>query len=278
MMLSKKRAYNAMSFRVLNQPLEYPTRAWVELVPAVLLGIGASLGAALILNYLLLFSEALSPFDRSMITAIALPFIIGAPLSLLLGYSRREVGHYRRALTRSASYDRETQLFNSNAFSSLVERRVSLAPRGEQQQGAFLIVNADNMREISMRYGLDWGTEALRLIASTIRSSVRDEDVVGRLDASEFGVFLPGATEGNAREVGERILTGIGHVYFAPGHESRELIRVSVAGVTFEDQLEFDGIYRAVEEQLSTAEETGVIEIAQMARAVPANGAFPAAH
>jgi diguanylate cyclase (GGDEF)-like protein len=243
-----------------------------------LLGIGASLGFAFILNYLLLFSETLSPFDRSMITAIVLPFVIGAPLSILLAYSRREVERYRRALTRSVSYDRATQLFNSNAFSSLFERRVSLTTKNNQQQGAFLLVNADNLRAISMHYGLDWGTEALCLIASTIRSSVRTEDVVGRLDASEFGVFLPGATEENAREVGERILAGIAHVHFAPGQASQELLRVSVAGVTFEDQPEFDGIYRAVEEQLSTAEETGGIEIAQMARAVPANAAFQTAH
>ena len=277
MRLSKRWAYNVSSFHVLNQPLDYPTRAWVELVPVILLGIGASLGVAFILNYLLLFSEALGPVDRSMITVITLPFVIGAPLSLLLAYSWREVGRYRRALTRSVSYDRATQLFSSNAFSSLVERRVSLT-KGDQQQGAFLIVNADNLRAISTRYGLDWGTEALCRIASTIRSSVRNEDVVGQLDASEFGIFLPGATEENAREVGERILTGIGQVYFAPSQASQELLRVSVAGVTFEDQLGFDRIYRAVEEQLSTAEETGGIEIARMARAVPANGAFQTAH
>jgi diguanylate cyclase len=261
---------------VSHQPADYPSRAWVELAPVTLLGIAASLGFAFLLNYLMLFSETLTAFDRNMITAVAVPVAIGAPLSFLLAWNFREARRYRKALTRAASYDRDTQFFNGNAFSSVVDRRTSTATM-DHPEAALLVVNADNLRSINMRYGLEWGEEALRVVAATIRASVREGDIVGRLGPSEFGIFLPGASEESARDVGQRILDGIRQVYFMPAADE-QLLSVSVGGVTFEGGFAFDGLYRAAEQQLPEAEGTGSIAISQMAKAPSSGETLQVAH
>ena len=247
-----------------------------------LLGTCTSFAFSFLLNYLLLFSDSLTPFARSVITAIALPIVIGAPLSFLLAYSLRAVRRYRRELTRSASYDQVTDFFNGAAFTSVVDRRASSRQEEGARRGAFLLINAQGLRSINMRYGHEWGEEALRLVASTIRSSVRSDDIVGRLGLGEFGIFLPGATEENARAVGERIRAGVARVYLQPTRFGSAgetgLLNVSVGGVIFEHELEFDGLYRVAGQQLSYAEASGGIEILPVASNPPPTPDAPAAH
>jgi diguanylate cyclase (GGDEF)-like protein len=249
--------------------LEVGHRFRVEAAQIVLLGTGGGVALSILLNYLLFFSEALTPFERGLVTAIVVPIAVGAPLSLVLAYYMREVGRYRRALTHFAAYDPTTAVFKRNAFSSVVDRRIPRGSREGERQGAFLVVNAENLRSINLRYGLDWGEEALRFTASTIRSSVRAEDIVGQLGPSEFGIFLPGATEDNAREVGQRIRDGVADAFVMPAHSSSasetDLLSVSVGGVIFENELGFDRMYHAAEQQLSNAERSGVIEIVRIA-------------
>lgn len=253
-----------------HEESQISNRAWGAIARVTLLGTAMCFAVSFALNYLLLFSDTLTPFARSMIIAAVLAIVIGAPLSFMLGYNFQEARRYRREITRSATHDRTTEFFTGTAFSSLVDRRVSSATTDGPRSGAFLVVNTGNIRFINARYGLEWGEEALRFIASIIRSSVRSEDIVGRLGASEFGIFLAGATEENARAIGERIRAGVARVYFAPeqfeeGEQS--IINVSVGGVIFEDELEFETLYRAAERQLTSAEESGDIEISHVARA-----------
>ncbi|TIT58572.1 MAG: GGDEF domain-containing protein, partial [Mesorhizobium sp.] len=62
-----------------------PAQAWKDVAWLTVLGTAACLILSLGLNYLLLFSEALTPFARSVITATLVPVAIGLPLFLLLG-------------------------------------------------------------------------------------------------------------------------------------------------------------------------------------------------
>ncbi|WP_394885882.1 GGDEF domain-containing protein (plasmid) [Mesorhizobium sp. AaZ16] len=238
------------------------TRAWTQITWVTVLGTVACVVVSLILNYLLLFNETLTSFGQMVVSANLVPVVIGGPLSFLLALRQQEIKRIRRELTRSATYDPTTAFYNGTVFSSVVDRRVFSEPTEGPRRGAFLVINAANLRSINMRYGLRWGEEALRLVASVIRTSVRTEDVVGRLGASEFGIFLPGATEKNAREVGERIRAGISANYFAPAGE-KGVLSVSVGGVFFEDELGFEGMFRAAEYQLSNAEVSGFMMISQ---------------
>jgi diguanylate cyclase (GGDEF)-like protein len=207
---------------------------------------------SLAVNYLLLFSDTLTPFGRSIASAAILPLVIGIPVFAYAAVKLEEVRRYRRELTYAANHDRQTGFFNGAALGSMIERRAGEPQPVGKRQGAFLIVEAGKMRDINMRHGLAWSEEALKLIADTIRASVRGGDIVGRISANEFGVFLPGASEENAVEIGERIRVGVRAAYFAPGGEA-DMLEAKVAGVVFESDLSFDDMFRATEKLMAEA-------------------------
>lgn len=226
---------------------------WKDVAWLTALGTAGILLLSVGLNYLLLFSEALTPFARSMVTAVLLPVIIGGPLLLFIGLQRMELGHYRRELNKSATFDSLTGCLNRTVFTSMVDRRTPRQESSGPRSGAFLVIHPEHIRSINLRFGLGWGDEALRLIASTIQSSVRKEDLVGRIGTSMFGVFLPGATEDDAKEIGERIRARVAQAYFAP-KGTEDVLTISVGGVVFENELAFEDMFRSAESLLSGVE------------------------
>ncbi|TIV62931.1 MAG: GGDEF domain-containing protein, partial [Mesorhizobium sp.] len=89
-----------------------PAGAWKQVVLLSLLGTAGCVGLSLGLNYLLLLSDVLTPFGRSVVTATLLPIIIGLPLFALLGWRQVEIRRYRQELTRSGTYDPLTGCLN----------------------------------------------------------------------------------------------------------------------------------------------------------------------
>lgn len=238
-------------------------QVWKGVAWLTFLGTAGILALSVGLNYLLLFSQVLTPFGRSMVTAILLPVVLGVPLFLFIGLKQMEVRRYRRELDKSATFDALTGCLNGAVFTSMVERRTARPSASGPRSGAFLVIHSEHLRSINLRFGLAWGDEALRLIASTIRSSVRAEDLVGRMGTSMFGVFLSGATEAEAKEIGERIRMRVAQVYFAPkGME--DPLTIKVGGVMFETEVEFADMFRSAEQRISGAQDGAAFELTHL--------------
>jgi len=223
-----------------------------RIVLLVLAGTAACLALSLAVNYLLLLADRLTPFGHSVASAVVLPLMIGVPLFLFLGIRLEDLRRYRHELTRAASYDRLTGCLNGAAFTSVVDRRAAPSQPAGQRQGAFLVVELAGMRTIAARYGFAWADETLKVAAAAVRASVRTTDIVGRVAADSFGVFLPGASQENALEVGERIRAGVSDACLAQAAGTQPL-KVSVAGVVFERELRFDDMFRSAEQLLVEA-------------------------
>lgn len=241
-------------------------RRWAGRVRFAAIGTAVCVAISLAVNYLLLLGDDSDAFRRSMISALVLPVLIGTPLFLYLAVRLGEIRGYRNELKRLASYDSLTTVLNRNAFSSLVEstqtRGGAMAGRG-RRRGAFIVIEMDPLRDIYARYGQHGGDEAVRTVAGVVKSSIRAGDLVGRLGDGAFGVFLPGADEANAREVGERIRSTVSAAYFAPGG-ARTALAVTVAGVFFELQVGFDRLFQETEGQLRDAGMDHLVQIAPL--------------
>lgn len=248
---------------MINHESEAYPRGSREIAKLTFLGTAACILGSLVFNYLLELATPLTPFGRYVASTVLLPVLIGAPLFYVIGLKLRETRRYRRELNRAATYDDLTASLNGPVFSSVIDRRAQSTAAPGSRHGAFLLIDAEHIRSINLKYGLDWGNEALRLVAATIRSSVRSGDVIGRLGPSEFGVFLPGATEANARDVGERIRAEVAKVYFAPDGQQNALV-ASVGGVIFENEARFDDLFRAAGQHLSNVEGTGKMEMSHL--------------
>lgn len=80
-------------------------------------------------------------------------------------------------------------------------------PPSEDSCPALLLLNLDRFREANDLYGLAIADEILHETARRLRKSLRDSDVIGRLNGDEFGVLLPELKAADdMNKVGEKIL------------------------------------------------------------------------
>jgi GGDEF domain-containing protein len=240
-----------------NTPAKTPVPSIGKIVRLTLVGIACCVFLSLIGAYLLLLSGGFTPFEQNIIVAILVPIVAAGPLLAIVGYQQGRIAHFKNELTRSTTYDGLTSCLRGPVFSSLIDRRRALSP-GEERRGAFMIIHAGGLRSIQRNHGFDWASETLRFVGEAIRGSVRDTDMVGRVNAADFGVFLPGATEEDARNVGERIRSRISANSFLPG-DAGQVLTVRVAGLVFRDELFFDDMFRATQDLLDEHPNSNVV-------------------
>lgn len=229
--------------------------SWAPVVRYALLGTTACAVAAGAAAAAVFSDQAGDVFWRAVIGAGAIAAVVAAPLFAMVASERRRFSSLRSEVSRLNSVDALTSCLNGSVFASLIDafRGVSAAGR---QQGALLVVDVDDFREINANYGHAWGDEVLRSVAGAIKSSVRAGDLVGRTGGKEFGVFLPGASRENAERVAERIRQTVSETILEPG--GRQLpLSVSVGAVLFEDQVEFDDLFRNADNRLTEAKLRG---------------------
>ncbi len=230
---------------------------WMSAVRWTVFGTLGCAAISLAFNYALFRGFPSDVFRLVMMSAALLPVLVAAPLFFFLGLKLRERAAFSHKLNEMASIDSLTSCLNRTSFSSLADaflasNGVAPAPR----HGALLVVDADHLKAINDRFGLDWGDEALRVIGGVIRASVRSGDLVGRLGGEEFGVFLPGASDESAHDVAERIRLAVSQAMFEPGG-TKFTLTVSVGGAVFEDQIEFNELFRAADLRLREAKTGG---------------------
>jgi diguanylate cyclase (GGDEF)-like protein len=143
------------------------------------------------------------PFDeRDLDSARAL----AAPAALAL--ARQRVSDSLDELTRAATVDPVTGLFNRRYFETRLQAEVQRARR-QQQDLALLMVDIDDFKRINDTFGHLEGDRALRDVADQLRGGVRIFDVCARYGGEEFAIVMPGATRHIAVQVAERVRRGL---------------------------------------------------------------------
>lgn len=111
---------------------------------------------------------------------------------------------HREAQTlHQASTDPLTGVANRGYATRVLEQ----AFRHAEQSGkplSVVLVDVDHFKQINDRYGHQVGDLALQLVASSLRDTLRDNDLVGRYGGEEFLLILPGTDAHNAIGVAER--------------------------------------------------------------------------
>lgn len=232
-------------------------RSWLAPAARAIFTIAGCVVGALIFNYLLFRATGLPFLWVGVLSAIVLAVAIATPLLVHAIHSERELAGLKSMLNQVSSADHLTSCLDGAVFTALVDTfRAAAEGKAGSRRGALLAVDVDHFREVNARFGRSWGDEALRVISNAIRASVRSGDLVGRLGGEEFGIFLPGASRDNAEDVAERVRKLIADTLFEPGGK-RCLLTVSVGGIVFEDQVIFDEMIEAAEEQLLSAKRSG---------------------
>jgi diguanylate cyclase (GGDEF)-like protein len=189
--------------------------------------------------------------------AIAIPVLIGGPATFVMAMKHQQLRLANAQLHILASTDELTAILNRRAFTSLVASYLAGGPPVQAVlEGAFLVIDADDFKRINDSHGHDWGDEALQRIAASIQANVRENDLVGRIGGEEFGVLLIGADVATAGVVAERIRKAVDAIVFQPEGTDHRL-SVSVGGATFGGLVPFAELYRAADQRLYEAKQSG---------------------
>ncbi|MCK2217997.1 GGDEF domain-containing protein [Actinomadura sp. ATCC 31491] len=128
-------------------------------------------------------------------------------------------------LQAAARTDAKTGLLNAAAWQREADTEIVRARRTGDTL-ALLIIDIDHFKRVNDAHGHLAGDQVLVGVASTLRSQLREYDVVGRFGGEEFVVLLPGADAREARRVAERLRARIGHMAI-PADDT--LIRVTIS-------------------------------------------------
>ena len=195
--------------------------------------------------------------DRRAWNKLVIPLIVAPPFFYFLLSKLRELSIAHHELMNVASTDALTACLNRRAFATLVEAYLErVEGQRKDPTGALLMLDLDHFKVVNDRFGHDRGDEALKLVADTIRSNVRDIDLVARLGGEEFGVFLPGVDPSRTQIVADRIRAAVDASPFMPDGQSHRLT-ISVGGTTFDRRASFADLYRYADRRLYAAKRAG---------------------
>ena len=196
-------------------------------------------------------------WGQKPINNVTIPLVLAPPLLYFLLSKLRELAIAHRELLIISTQDSLTDCFNRRAFTALVDRYLErIFERSSRAQGALLVIDVDHFKKVNDSYGHETGDAALKLIAETIRSEIRETDADGRIGGEEFSVFLPGVNFPQAETTAERIRAAVSSALFAP-RGPRHKLSVSIGGAAFEGSSSFGELYRRADSRLYEAKRGG---------------------
>ncbi|MCO5162438.1 MAG: GGDEF domain-containing protein [Mesorhizobium sp.] len=231
-------------------------RGWIRLARWTVFGTLGCIAIAVAFNYVFFSLLAPSALVPSLVSATVIPIILAGPLFFFLTAKLRELAIANHKLNDLASTDSLTGCLNRGAFTRVVDGFLEESGGAGPPVGALLVIDADHFKAINDRFGHHRGDEALNLIATAIRTSLRRGDLIGRIGGEEFGVLLPGAGLVEAEDIAERIRHTVSSLEFN-GNSQRHDLTVSVGGAAFGRPVNFSELFRIADERLYVAKNTG---------------------
>lgn len=109
-----------------------------------------------------------------------------------------------RQLREQANTDGLTGLLLRNRFLELAQLALTDMHR-QQQPVCMLFLDADHFKQINDNHGHAAGDAVLIALAATLRSQMRQNDLIGRIGGEEFALMLPGLDLAHAGMRAERL-------------------------------------------------------------------------
>jgi diguanylate cyclase (GGDEF)-like protein/PAS domain S-box-containing protein len=139
-----------------------------------------------------------------------------AILVALMDITERKRAEARLAFM--AQHDSLTGLPNRNLLRQQMDD-VLLHTRRGAEKVAVLVLGLDNFKAVNDTLGHGIGDKLLRGVAKRLRSTLRDEDTLARLNSDEFAIVQSGvARPEDAVLLARRLLEAIGDPYLLDGH------------------------------------------------------------
>ncbi|TWD80934.1 diguanylate cyclase (GGDEF)-like protein [Kribbella amoyensis] len=130
-------------------------------------------------------------------TFVAIPIMLTAQRALLLGQLETE-----------AQTDPKTSLGRVDWWRRRTEEMLRTA-RTQREPMAVLLIDIDHFKQVNDTHGHLVGDEALRAVATILRSAIRAKDVIGRFGGEEFVIALPDTDLADATVTADRLRNAV---------------------------------------------------------------------
>ncbi|MEI8133112.1 MAG: diguanylate cyclase [Leptolinea sp.] len=161
-------------------------------------------------------------------------------------------------LEQLAVTDYLTNLYNRRYFMQRGMEEVKRANRNSQPL-ALLMMDIDHFKKINDTSGHAAGDLALQQVAATMKTSLREIDILGRMGGEEFAVLLPNTPLADAALLAERIRHSIENMTIqSPGELLISAITISIGVAALTDGiLNIDGLLRNADAAMYRAKHNG---------------------
>lgn len=129
-----------------------------------------------------------------------------------------------------------TGLNNRRGFAEIAQSLLANAQRQDRAL-ALAMLDIDHFKRVNDSHGHDAGDEVLCALARTLRTSVRESDVLGRFGGEEFAILLPGADGEGARGVLEKCRSRVAEAPITLRSGTAVPITVSIGFVTLSPEV-----------------------------------------
>ena len=217
----------------------------------------------------------LSTADRSMNVSL---IVVAVVLSLLADYTmeRKDRIHFllrqhneeqnaqlsavNQELARISLIDSLTGIANRRAFNAAFRTAWESAV-ARQEPISILMMDLDHFKTLNDQHGHAYGDTALKLVATSIRDTLRSEsDIAARYGGEEFVALLHGRRLTEALPIAERLCSSIRHLRLPmadDGAECRVTISVGVASMRPTAYMLATDLLRFADEALYKAKSQG---------------------
>jgi diguanylate cyclase (GGDEF)-like protein len=156
-----------------------------------------------------------------------------------------------------ARTDYLTGLFNRRQFVELAERERVRASR-YRRPFALMMIDIDHFKAVNDAWGHGVGDWVLQEVSRTIRDTLRNVDIFGRVGGEEFAVVIVETDEINAKEVAQRICTAVAgaHLVLKDGRFVQVTISIGLTEMKNRD-LNLDSLLVEADQALYRAKQLG---------------------
>lgn len=170
----------------------------------------------------------------------------------------RNMSVLQTSLEWQAWHDALTRLLNRGA---LFERATAATRLSERQKRPIAVIqlDLDYFKSVNDRHGHHAGDRVLSLVASTISSHIREDDLAGRVGGEEFCIVLPNTGLKDAKVIAERIRIRINSREILLGNSTSLRITASFGVSCSEDSSEynFENLQSIADHRLYLAKQNG---------------------
>ena len=158
-------------------------------------------------------------------------------------------------LKEKARIDGLTGLYLKRFFLGKLYSEIEIAKR-YNTTFYLMMLDIDHFKNINDTYGHLVGDDVLKATATTISSSVRRGDIVGRYGGEEFIVMLPSVTQAKVVDIAEKIRKSIKNINFKDGKKTFS-VTISIGISKYDKSNDIDTLIGNADKALYKAKNSG---------------------